>query len=264
MSFMRELGASGIRVSALGLGTVKIGRNQGVKYPQGFELPDDANVSNLLAQAQELGINLLDTAPAYGRSEQRLGQLLANRHDWVIVSKVGEEFVDGESHFDFSSAHVRHSVERSLARLHTDYLDCVLLHSDGDDMALLQQTDALEVLLRLKEEGLVRNVGLSGKTVEGGLEAFRLGADSAMVTFNLKQQEELPVIEAAAEQGRGILIKKAFASGHLSSDYSDPVKASLELSLKQPGVSSIIAGTINPAHLAENVAKAKAILGDNA
>lgn len=259
MSFMRELGNSGINVSALGLGTVKIGRNQGVKYPTSFELPDDAAVTQLLAQSRELGINLVDTAPAYGRSEQRLGQLLTNRQQWVIVTKAGEEFTNGCSHFDFSAQHIRHSVERSLKRLKTDYLDCVLLHSDGNDMAILEQTDALETLLRLKEKGDIRAVGLSGKTVAGGLEAFHQGADVCMVTYNLQQQEELPVIEAAQLQGKGILIKKAFASGHLVEDQADPVNASLALSLNTPGVTSVIAGTINPIHLAENVAKVSAI-----
>lgn len=259
MSFIRQLGDSDIRVSALGLGTVKIGRNQGVKYPAGFELPDDAAVTDLLAQAHDLGVNLLDTAPAYGTSEQRLGKLLRRRHDWVIVSKAGEDFIDGHSRFDFSAKHIRFSVERSLKRLNTDYIDCVLLHSDGRDMEILTQTDALDTLIRLKEKGLIRHVGLSGKTVEGGLEAFRLGADGAMVTYNLKQRDELAVIEAAAALHKGIFIKKAFASGHLDDTMTDPVAASLALSLNTTGVSSIIAGTINAAHLAENVAKAKAI-----
>lgn len=261
MSFIRQLGDSDICVSALGLGTVKFGRNQGVKYPAGFELPDDVAMADLLTQAHDLGVNLLDTAPAYGVSEQRLGKLLRNRHDWVIVSKAGEEFVDGQSHFDFSAKHIRLSVERSLTRLNSDYIDCVLLHSDGHDMELLTQTDALETLMRLKEKGLIRNVGLSGKTVEGGLEAFRLGADSAMVTYNLKQRDELAVIEAAAARHKGIFIKKAFASGHLDNNAADPVADSLALSLNTPGVTSIIAGTINPSHLADNIAKAKALCG---
>ena len=69
----RPLGSTGIDVSVLGLGTVKIGRNQQVKYPTGFELPDDDTVIELFELAQSLGINFIDTAPAYGSSEQRLG-----------------------------------------------------------------------------------------------------------------------------------------------------------------------------------------------
>ena len=73
----RQLGATGLEVSRLALGTVKFGRNEGVRYPQPFELPSDAQLDTLIGCAAELGVNLLDTAPAYGHSETRLGRLLA-------------------------------------------------------------------------------------------------------------------------------------------------------------------------------------------
>ena len=222
MAFLRELGDTGLTVSALGLGTVKIGRDQGVKYPTPFSIPDDDAVRDLLARARELGINLIDTAPAYGRSEERLGQLLRDRQDWVIVSKVGEEFSDGDSHFDFSPAHTRASVERSLRRLNTDYLDCVLIHSDGNDLDVLR-SGALEALEDMKQAGLIRAIGMSTKTVAGGLETLKR-SDVAMVTYNLKQDDERPVIEYAAAHNKGILIKKAFASGHLADDRSERVR----------------------------------------
>lgn len=257
MSFMRPLGNTGLTVSALGLGTVKIGRDKGVKYPNGFTIPDDKAVSDLLAQARDLGINLIDTAPAYGHSEARLGQLLRQRHDWIIVTKVGEEFDNdsGESRFDFSPSYVRQSVERSLKRLNTDYLDCVLIHSDGNDRAIIEQ-GTLDALNDLKKAGLIRATGMSTKTVEGGIATLNHG-DVAMVTYNLQHAEEVPVIEHAAMHHKGILIKKAFASGHLAEDIADPVQESLNQILGTPGVGSIIAGTINPAHLQENVAKAR-------
>ena len=257
--FLRPLGNTGLTVSALGLGTVKIGRDQGVKYPQSFRIPDDRAVTELLAKARDLGINLLDTAPAYGRSEERLGKLLTQRQDWVLCTKVGEEFEDGESWFDFSPEHLRFSIERSLQRLHTDYLDLVLVHSDGNDLDIIHQHGTLDTLNKLKREGKIRATGMSTKTVEGGLAALEK-SDAAMVTYNLDQREELPVIEYAAEQDKGILIKKAFASGHLPEDHPDPVQASLDLILNTEGVSSIIAGTINPAHLEENVLKSRQAL----
>ncbi len=250
--YHRPLGNTGLTVSPLGLGTVKIGRNQGVKYPTGFELPDDQQVRELLALARELGINLLDTAPAYGSSEQRLGPLLAGqRHDWVLCSKVGEEFDNGRSWFDFSASHTRHSVQRSLQRLRTDYLDLVLVHSDGNDLSVLEQ-EVYPALQQLKQEGLIRAFGFSGKTVEGGIQALQNG-DCAMVTWNLQEQAERPVLDYALEHNKGILIKKALASGHLCQNSVDPVKAGFSLVFSHPAVGSAIIGTINPKHLSQNV-----------
>lgn len=259
----RPLGSTGLLVSPLGLGTVKVGRDQGVKYPNGFTIPDDASVRNLLALSQDLGINLIDTAPAYGTSETRLGPLLrGQRQNWVIVSKVGEEFENGLSYFDFSPAHTRMSVERSLKRLETDYIDMVLVHSDGNDVSVLSNSGVYQTLIELKHEGKIRGFGLSGKTVDGGLLALEDG-DCAMVTYNLNQQGELPVLDYAQQHGKGILIKKALASGHLClAPGEDPIRASFELIFAHQAVSSAIIGTINPQHLTANVASAAAVIRD--
>lgn len=257
----RPLGDTGLRVSPLGLGTVKLGRDQGVKYPNGFRIPDDREARQLLALARELGINLIDTAPAYGRSEERLGPLLrGQREEWVIVSKVGEEFENGQSRFDFSPAHTRFSVERSLKRLETEHIDLVLVHSDGDDVRILRESGVYEALAELKREGKIGGFGISGKTVEGGLLGLERG-DCAMVTYNLNEQAEKPVLDYAASHAKGILIKKALASGHVClAPGTDPVRASFELVFGHPGVCSAIVGTINPLHLAHNVATAAAVL----
>jgi aryl-alcohol dehydrogenase-like predicted oxidoreductase len=257
----RPLGSLGIDVSPLGLGTVKLGRDQGVKYPNGFKIPDDNEAQMLLKLARDLGINLIDTAPAYGASETRLGPLLrGQRQDWVIVSKVGEEFESGQSSHDFSAAHTRLSVERSLKRLETDFIDLVLVHSDGDDLMILNQCGVYQALAELKREGKIRGYGFSGKTVEGGLLALQEG-DCAMVTYNLNEQSEKPVLDYAAAYGKAVLIKKALASGHVClSPGVDPVQASFELLFQHPGVTGAIVGTINPLHLAHNVATAAAVI----
>ncbi|MBB3102667.1 aldo/keto reductase [Azomonas macrocytogenes] len=262
--FHRPLGSTGLLVSPLGLGTVKLGRNQGVKYPAGFRIPDDGEAARLLDLARELGINLIDTAPAYGSSEERLGQLLQGQRDqWVIASKVGEEFANGQSRFDFSAAHTRYSVERSLTRLRTDHIELVLVHSDGNDLAILENSEVYPTLAELKREGKILAYGFSGKTVAGGLLALRDG-DCAMVTFNLAERREEPVIEYATAHAKGILIKKALASGHaldLKSD-DDPVRRSFELIFGHTGISSAIIGTIDSQHLRENVAHTVAALNN--
>ena len=249
---LRPLGSTGMQVSPLGLGTVKFGRNQQVKYPRPFDLPSDDQIRNLLALSRELGINLLDTAPAYGSSQQRLGQLLgAGRGDWIIVSKVGEIFEHGESRFDFSFKHTVASVEDGLRTLRTDYIDCVLIHSDGEDLRIFEDTGAVDALHELKRRGLIRAHGMSSKTVAGGLRTVA-ELDVVMATCNLDYNDELPVLEAAARQRKGVLVKKGLMSGHVQGD--DGVQRSFAHVFGQPGVSSMIVGTINPDHLRANVA----------
>lgn len=249
----RSLGTSAIEVSLLGLGTVKIGRNQQVKYPSGFELPDDATVIELFELARSLGINFIDTAPAYGSSESRLGSLLPDRHDWVIVTKTGEIFEDGKSRFDFSYDYTVSSVERSLKKLRRDVLDVVLVHSDGDDMRIIEQEPVFDALESLKSRGLIKAYGMSSKTVEGGCWVVK-NTDVVMATANLEYDDERPVLELAEELGKGVIIKKGLQSGHAdSASGGDGITTAFRHILKQPGVSSMIVGTINPSHLRENV-----------
>jgi aryl-alcohol dehydrogenase-like predicted oxidoreductase len=251
---LRALGSTGLSVSALGLGTVKIGRNTGVKYPggEGFALPDDDAVRALLDTARELGINLLDTAPAYGSSEERLGRLMGRREDWLLCSKTGEIFEQGASRYDYSAAHTRASVEASLRRLRASHLDLLLIHSDGDDERILTQTPVLETLRALQARGLVCALGMSTKSVAGGLLAVR-ELDVVMVTHNLQYQGEQAVLDAARAAGKGVLIKKGLNSGHLAlSPGADPVTEALRFVFAAPAVSSVIVGTLNPAHLRHN------------
>ncbi len=252
---------TGLNVSVLGLGTVKLGRDKGVKYPQSFTIPDDKTALALLNQAWDLGINLIDTAPAYGNSEQRLGELLTQlHHDFVICSKAGELFDNqtGESSFDFSPEGLIRSVETSLQRLKRDQIDIVLIHSDGNDASVIEQHRALETLNKLKSDGLIKATGMSTKTVEGGLLALNQ-SDIVMVTHNLDYQGEQAVLDAAAEQSKAVFIKKAFASGHLP-EGTDAITESFKLIFANPAVASVVIGTINPKHLADNVAKAVKVL----
>jgi aryl-alcohol dehydrogenase-like predicted oxidoreductase len=173
----RLVGSTDIEVSAIGLGTVKFGRQEGVKYPLPFQLPSDQEIKKLLSVAMELGINLLDTAPAYGLSEERLGKC------WVLCTKAGEEFTDGHSTYDFSKQAITQCVERSLKRLHTDYLDILLIHSNGDDERIIEEDNVFETLAQLKASGKIRAYGMSTKTIRGGLLTID-HADVAMVTYN--------------------------------------------------------------------------------
>lgn len=258
---LRSLGSTDVQVSPLGLGTTKLGRNQQVKYPHAFAIPEDRAVRELLALTHDLGINLIDTAPAYGNSEERLGKLLPGpRQDWVIATKVGEIFQQGRSHFDFSEKATRQSVENSLRHLQTDYLDLVLIHSNGEDLRILQEEAVLETLRSLQQKGLIRAIGMSSKTVEGGLRVVET-CDLVMVTYNLEHKDELPVLQAAQDQHKGVLIKKGLMSGHVKGE--EGVRQAMSFVFAQSCVSSMVVGTINPAHLSANVAMLQKVLAQS-
>lgn len=249
----RQLGCRGPAVTPIGLGTTKLGRNTDVKYPARFELPSDSEVASLLQCATELGVNLIDTAPAYGESEQRLGRFIhTHREGIVLCTKCGEHYTSGGSIYDFSAAALLASVERSLQRLQTDYIDVLLLHSDGNDLEILTRTDALETLHRLKRSGKVRAAGISAKTETGVAEAART-LDVIMAPFSLREPGLATALAAAHDQGVGILAVKALASGHM-----EP-RAAIEFVLRHEFVDSLILGTINPAHLASAVALAEEV-----
>lgn len=255
------LHGTGLTVSVLGLGTVKFGRNQSVKYPAAFDLPSDREILALLDLAREEGINLLDTAPAYGTSEERIGALLGSRREeWVLVSKAGEEFHGDHSRYDFSFEAITASIDRTLLRLRTDRVECLLLHSDGNDLEVLDRSGAVEALAKAKEAGKIRAAGISTKTVEGGLRAVELGLDVVMVTYNPWHLEEAPVLDAAAKAGTSVFLKKALGSGWFGGDTppENPVETALRFVFAHPATTAAIVGTINPAHLRENCASLRA------
>ena len=261
----KRLGRAGFDVSTFGLGTVKFGRTQGLKYPTSFELPDDRHLADLLVCARDFGVNFLDTAPAYGYSEERLGNLLKrDRKEWIISTKVGEEFVqnpfddEGKSHYDYSERHTRASVERSLRRLRTDYLDLVLVHSNGDDVDILTRTPVIQTLAQLKKEGWIRAFGISSKTLEGSLLAADI-CDAVMLVHTNHYPDEKAAIDKCAQQDVAVLLKKVLDSGHICHDAqpaNDPIQAALDFAYAHPGVTSAILGTVNLQHLRDNLIKA--------
>lgn len=247
----RPFGGTEKKVSVLGLGTVKFGRNTGVKYPggDGFDLPTDKEIGELLDLAHENGITLLDTAPAYGSSEERLGDLLGARRDrFFLLTKTGEEYANGKSEYIFTAEHTRKSVERSLKRLKTDRLDGVLVHCSKDDLRVLTETPVLETLGALKEEGKILSFGASTHTVEGGKKAAEL-SDCVMVSYNKNYTDERPVIDRAAALGKAVLIKKGLASGHLTGAAEESIRFVADTT----GVTSLVFGSLNPANILANI-----------
>lgn len=249
------LGSTDVWLSPLSLGTVKIGRNQGVKYPSGFDLPDDKSVNRLLQTAQRLGVTSIDTAPAYGISEQRLGPLLkGQRQQFQIIGKAGEHFIDGQSHYDFSAKGLKAQLEQSLKHLQTDYLDCWLLHCNNDDLENLTD-EALHCLQQAKQDGWVKSIGASTKTVAAGEKALTY-LDCAMITASLDYSDEDSLFSFAEERDKGILLKKIFNSGwglHQNDNKAAFQAQSFKRLFGFAASCSAVVGTLNPKHLTENV-----------
>jgi len=247
---LHPLGRTGFSVFPIGFGAFKIGRNQKTKYAASYDLPSDEQVSDLLNGLLDLGINYIDTAPAYGRSEERIGRAIAGRRsEFVLATKVGETFSEGVSTYDFSAAAIRSSVERSLARLKTPTIDVLLLHSDGRDVWIQSQTDAVSTLQEVKQKGLVRAIGLSGKTVEGAQQALEW-ADVVMVEYHLRDQSHEELIAEAAARGIGVVVKKGLASGEL------PADEAIRFVLDNPHVTSLVVGGLSLDHFRANLAAA--------
>lgn len=256
-----RLGKTDLHVSRLGLGTVKLGRNRDVKYPQTFELPSNDQARQLLNLARDLGINLLDTAASYGASEERLGELLRGaRQHWIISSKAGETYDGYESHFDFSPAALRKSLDRSLRHLRTDYLDILLIHSDGNDSDIIHRDQALHTLAQFKRDGWIRAFGMSTKTLEGGLLCSEQ-ADLVMTTYDPELEGDRHLLDQCAAHNTGVLLKKIFNSGNLLNQPQTQTKSRLaaieqqmQLIFAHKATNSAIIGTLNCQHLRDNVA----------
>jgi aryl-alcohol dehydrogenase-like predicted oxidoreductase len=249
----RPLGRSGIAVTPIGFGAFKIGRNEKTKYATSYPLPDEQAVERLLSGLLDMGVAYIDTAPAYGLSEERIGRAISHRRsEFTLSSKVGESFEHGESRYDFSAAALRASIEQSLRRLKTDVLDIVFIHSDGRDVEIQQSSDAVPTLVEIKRQGLVRAIGLSGKTVEGARLALDW-ADVLMVEYHVEDPSHGPVIASAAERGVGVVVKKGLASGEL------PAEEAIGFVLANPAIDSLVIGGLNLEHFQANVSLARQV-----
>lgn len=145
----REWGRTGLRVSALGFGAGHIGSP---------DMTED-EAGTLINRALDRGINLVDTARGYGLSEERIGRHLSwRRQDFHLVTKVGYQVEGAE---DWTGEAVEKGLEQALARMRTDRVQAVLLHSCP--ASVFQRDDVLSALQRVRARGLAEFVGYSGE-----------------------------------------------------------------------------------------------------
>ncbi len=213
----RSLGKTGLTVSEIGFGAWGIGG--ATPGMTSYGTTDDAVSRRALAAAYDAGITLFDTSSVYGdgHSEELIGAEFASRRDRVVIAtKAG--LLRFHEPPDFSPEALRRSVEGSLRRLGTDYIDLLQLHNPPvEDGALLD--GALETLDRLRREGSVRAVGFSLKTPDQGLAAIaEFGC--AVVQFNLNMLDwravDCGLFELATTREIGVIVRTPLCFGFLS------------------------------------------------
>jgi aryl-alcohol dehydrogenase-like predicted oxidoreductase len=213
----RALGSTGLTVSAIGFGGWGIGgRTAGATS---YGETDDAVSRRALAAALDGGITLFDTSPAYGdgRSERLIGEVVRGRRDRVVIAtKAGYQSWTAAP--DYSPAALRASVEGSLARLGTDFIDLLQLHNAPAD--LLRAEPAISAALEdLKRAGKIRAWGVSAKSPEDGAAAIRT-CGAAVVQANLNMLDLRTVtgglVEAALAANAGLVARTPLCFGFLS------------------------------------------------
>lgn len=212
----RRLGASNLRVSALCLGAMMFG-----------DQTDLDEARNITASARERGINFIDTADVYkkGASETMVGQVVAsNRHDWIVATKVGNAMSPAPNQSHYSRQWITRSVENSLERLGTDYLDILYFHLDFHQENLEEAIRSVDDLIRA---GKIRSFALSNFRGWRIAEVIRLCEQintakpvACQPYYNLLNRlPEVEILPACAHYGLGVVPYSPIARGVLTGKY---------------------------------------------
>ena len=257
----RPYGRTGLSLSALGLGAGQLGDAR---------LVED-EVAALIGAALDAGITLVDTAPSYGLSEQRLGRHLGARRDGVVLSTKLGYGVEGVP--DWTGPCITAGVERALRVLRTDRLDIAHLHSCP--WQVLAADEVIAALVAAREAGKVRAIAYSGENEDLAYALGRPEFDGYMASLNLFDQRV--VAEALPRLGgRGFIAKRPVANhpwrfpAQPVGDYAEAYwlrwqamaldadglpwgELALRFALSIPGVSGAIVGTSRVEHLRQAV-----------
>ena len=206
---LRRLGRTDLKVTAFGMGGAGIGRSN---------VTDDEAIE-AVHRAIELGVNYLDTAPLYGESERRVGLALAGgwREKVYLATKTGTH---PEWRGDYSASGTRRSVENSLRLLGTDYLDVCLVHDPSSMDPVIAKDGAFDELQRMREEGLVKFIGLGVREHKFHRIAIETGVVDVILTYLdytlLSQTVADSLIPLATENDIGVINGSPIAMGLLS------------------------------------------------
>src|SRR5438128_6168975 len=264
----RRLGRTDIVASVLGFGGSEIG----------YQSVGAGTVARLLGSAVDAGLNVIDTAECYADSENLIGRGIGvRRREFYLFTKCGH--ARGWARPDWRPASLLASIERSLRRLATDYIDLIQLHSCSLDE--LQQGDVIAALERARERGFARYIGYSGDG-EAARYAVECGRfDTLQTSVSIADQEAIErTLPLALARRMGVIAKRPLANVAWSYDRkpsepyyqtywsrlrrldypfyrSEPdtvVSTALRFTLSVPGVHTAIVGTTKPERWQANAA----------
>jgi len=258
-----------MNVSVLGFGGSEIG----------YEGASLSTVTKLLNEALDAGLNVIDTAECYVASEELIGAAIGRRrNDYYLFTKVGHE--RGWSHPDWRPESLLRSLERSLKRLKTDYVDVIQLHSCSE--VELRKGHVIDALRRARERGYARYIGYSGDS-KWAMYAVQSGAfDTLQTSVNIADQEAIELyLPLAQQRDMGVIAKRPLANvawhngdrppsdlygrtywerlqklryAFMEGDFEQTMATALRFALSVPAVHTAIVGTSKPDRFKENSA----------
>ncbi len=273
----KSLGRTGLLVTRIGFGALEIGRDWGLGDDAARSRPEAEAAARVLNGVLDLGVNLIDTARAYHRSEERIGAAVSGRRaEYLLATKCGEHSDEPRTYYDFSYAAVRASIDTSLALLRTEAIDVLQIHFGPEPEQVLEAGETLRAMRDAREAGQVRFLGASpGRNI---LErCIDSGAfDVLQVAYSLLDPGAGELIRRAHERGIGILIRGGLGAGWLTprvlavpaeqrpprvqallnlvdGDANQLQALALHFLNNHPGIGSILVGSKNLDHFRHNL-----------
>jgi aryl-alcohol dehydrogenase-like predicted oxidoreductase len=206
----RTLGRTGLRVSAISLGTVELGLDYGIAAPGERLKPDEHDATTFLNFALDSGVNLIDTARGYGESERIVGQALAARRaEFTLLSKIRSG----------PAAQVREHVRESLTSLRTNVIDIMMIHCLAGEIS--PDSETVETLLDLRKAGDIRFIGASVYGNAAATACIECGSfDCLEIAYSvLDRRPEESVFPMADRANIGIIARSVLLKGALSERY---------------------------------------------
>ncbi len=269
------LGRTGLSVTRLGFGAMEI---RGSRIWGGRPVTEE-QAKTILNAVLDSGINFIDTANDYGRSEEFIGKFIANRRsEYILATKCGchvtykDENTDETPHI-WTRENLFRGLHESLERMKTDYVDIMQLHNPSVEDC--EKGDLVAVLAEMKQQGKVRFTSIS-TTLPHLPTYIKWGSfDTFQIPYSALERTHEDWITRAAEAGIGIIIRGGVARGEEGVGLGRPDRWQkfndahlddllergesrtsflLRYTLAHPHADTIIVGTLHPEHLAENVA----------